>query len=90
MDGIANNINPGKPNNVNFYTLTAKEREARGIGMLPATLSEAIDHLENDTVITKALGENIIGEFIKIKRQEWNEYHKHVSDWERDRYLEFY
>ena len=90
MDGIANKLNPGKPNNVNFYELNAAERDERGISMLPATLAEAIDHLEKDKVITKALGKNVIGEFIKIKRQEWNEYHKHVSDWELERYTEFY
>jgi glutamine synthetase len=90
MDGIANDLDPGQPNNVNFYTLSAKERDERGITMLPATLSDALDHLEEDKVITEALGENVMEEFIKIKRQEWGEYHKHVSDWEHEKYLEFH
>ena len=38
---------------------TKKEREERGIGLLPQTLAEALDALEADTVITKALGKNI-------------------------------
>ena len=31
-----------------------------------------------------------MGEFIAIKRAEWIEYQRHVSDWEINRYVEFF
>ncbi len=30
------------------------------------------------------------GEFLRLKRMEWVEYMRHVSDWEVERYLEFF
>jgi glutamine synthetase len=29
----------------------------------------------------------IYPEFLRLKRVEWNDYHRHVSTWEVDRYL---
>jgi len=31
-----------------------------------------------------------VQEYIEIKRQEWDNYNRHVSDWEVERYLEFW
>ncbi len=36
------------------------------------------------------LGPEIVDEFIKLKRMEWVEYSRHVSDWEIQRYTEFF
>ena len=32
----------------------------------------------------------LAAEFISLKRMEWTEYARHVSDWETTRYLEFF
>jgi glutamine synthetase len=61
-----------------------------GVGLLPQTLVEALDALEADRVFAEALGEGVINEFISLKRSEWMEYHRHVSDWEVERYLSFF
>ncbi|MDK2778474.1 MAG: type III glutamate--ammonia ligase [Pseudomonadota bacterium] len=90
MDGIERELEPGEPMNINLYTLSAEEREAKGIEILPQSLSEAIDALEADTVLTDAIGKEIMGEFIKLKRDEWIDYSRHVSDWEVARYGEFF
>lgn len=45
--------------------------------------------LEADTVIRAALGP-VVDEFIELKRMEWVEYMRHVSDWELRHYLEFF
>jgi len=37
-------------------------------------------------VIQKGLG-SIYPEFLKLKRMEWNDYHRQVSEWEVERYL---
>ena len=49
-------------------------------------IDEALDELESDPVIQRALGP-IYPEFLKLKRMEWNDYHRQVSAWEVDRYL---
>ena len=35
----------------------------------------------------EALGEHIFNHYLHIKGLEWDEYRKHVTDWEIQRYL---
>lgn len=90
MDGIDRKLDPGKPRNVNLYEMSVEEISADGINLLPQTLGEAIAALEADEVIQGALGEGLASEFIRIKKMEWTEYSRHVSEWETSRYLEFF
>jgi glutamine synthetase len=90
LDGIDRRLDPGKPHNVNLYELSAEQLAAQGIKLLPQSLLEAIDALEGDEVIRAGLGEDLAREFIRLKRMEWTEYARHVSDWESRRYLEFF
>jgi glutamine synthetase len=41
-------------------------------------------------VVRGAVGEALAKEFSELKRMEWIEYSRDVSDWERKRYLEFF
>ena len=41
---------------------------------------------EEDNVVRNALGP-IQQEFLKLKWQEWNEYHRQISRWETSHYL---
>ena len=36
------------------------------------------------------LGPELAREFLRLKRMEWTEYSRHVSEWETKRYLEFF
>ena len=49
-----------------------------------------MDEFEKDKVLRTALGEDLAHEFLTLKRMEWVEFSRHVSDWERDRYVEFF
>ncbi|NJN88431.1 MAG: type III glutamate--ammonia ligase [Leptolyngbyaceae cyanobacterium SL_7_1] len=89
LDGIENQLDPGEPSNFNLYDLSPTELTEKGIHTLPQSLKEAIDALTADPVITNALGV-LADEFIMLKQMEWVEYMRHVSDWEVDRYLEFF
>jgi glutamine synthetase len=86
LDGIKRRLDPGEPNLGNMYAMSLEEVARRNIRILPQTLNEALDELEKDTVIQAALGP-IYPEFLKLKRLEWNEYHRQVSPWEVERYL---
>ncbi len=90
LDGIERELDPGKPENINLYALTEAEREEKGIDILPQNLNEAIMALEADTVLTERMGKEIVAEFINVKRDEWIDYSRHVSDWEINRYAEFF
>jgi glutamine synthetase len=90
LDGIDRKLDPGEPRNFNHYGLSPEELQGRGVGTLPQSLAEALDALEADRLFHEVLGEEFVAEFIRLKRMEWVDYHRHVSDWEVKRYLEFY
>jgi glutamine synthetase len=90
LDGIDRKLDPGPAQNINLYELTPEQLKEQGIALLPQSLNEAIDALEADAVIRDGLGEGLAREFIRLKRMEWMEYSRHVSEWESKRYLEFF
>jgi len=87
MDGVQKGLTPPAPTDRNIYTMSASEREALGIGSLPASLEEAINLLEQDAVIQDALGPHIYSRYVAAKRLEWDQYRTQVHPWEIDRYL---
>ena len=90
LDGIDNKIDPGKRNDDNLYEVPADELRRREIGVLPRSLKEAVDCLEADEVIKQALGSEYADYYIKVKNEEWRQYHNTVSEWEADNYLGLY
>jgi glutamine synthetase len=90
LDGIDRKLDPGEPLNINLYELTPEQISARGIGLLPQSLNAAIDALEADQVVQEGIGRELAAEFIRLKRMEWIEYSRHVSEWESQRYLEMF
>lgn len=89
LDGVERELHPGAPHNVNLYEWSDAQLKEAGIGLLPQNLNDALNALEADAVITNALGP-VADEFLKLKRMEWLEYMRHVSDWEVKSYLEFF
>ena len=87
LKGIEDGLEPPEPVEENVYQMTEKERKARGINTLPASLADAIALTEKSDLVRKALGEHVFNAFIENKKIEWNEYRIHVSKYELDRYL---
>ncbi|HZF15426.1 MAG TPA: type III glutamate--ammonia ligase [Steroidobacteraceae bacterium] len=90
LDGIERRLDPGEPLNENLYEMPAKELKRRKIGLLPQHLAEALDALEADEVVKAGIGGDLAKEFLTVKRMEWIEYSRHVSDWETARYVEMF
>ena len=90
LDGIDRNLDPGEPVNENLYEWTTAQLKKAKINVLPQSLQDSICALEKDKVILGALGDALGKEFLDLKRMEWVEYQRHVSDWEVKRYLEFF
>ncbi|MHA1944006.1 MAG: glutamine synthetase family protein [Candidatus Thorarchaeota archaeon] len=87
MDGINRKLSPPKPRSEDIFKMSDDNRSNLGIEMLPTALDEAIDALEKDDVISKAVGPEILRNYIKLKKQEWRQYTSHiVTDWEWEMY----
>jgi glutamine synthetase len=86
LDGIERQLDPGPACTDDLFELSLPSLQARGIGVLPQNLGEAVNALAQDKVVQAALGETLAAEFIRLKRQEWTEYARHVSGWELQRY----
>lgn len=54
---------------------------------LPRTLEDALDALEADSVLTAALGPEIVETFLAVKRFETDRHREWVSDWDLAEYL---
>ena len=74
MKGIEEKMDPGEVNEI-------------GKKLLPGDLNTAIELFENDSFMKQLFGEEFVKIYSEIKRNEWNDYMKQVSDWEIERYL---
>ena len=90
LDGVKNRMDPGEPVDKNIFRMSEREKRRLKIDQLPANLSEALDNLEKDDVITESLGDHILTHFIEAKRREWEEYISRIHPWEIETYLEQY
>lgn len=64
--------------------------EDTGFDKLPQNLDDAIDGLQADRAICKMLGDDFVHVFTTVKRNEIARFRDHVTDWERNEYLELY
>ena len=87
LDGVRRGLTAPAPAEEDLYHLDAAGLAARNLQTLPGSLGEALDLLEQDEVVVKALGEHVFGRFMDAKRQEWDDYRLYVSGWEHDRYF---
>lgn len=71
----------------NLYELTDTERLADGIGVLPATLNQAVGETAESELMADVLGEHLFAWFVRNKRAEWGAYEQQVTQFEIDRYL---
>ena len=70
MDGVERDLDPGEPATVDPATLSDEERASRGIYPLPASLDEALDALEGNEVLIRALGEPLVRTHLAVGRAQ--------------------
>jgi glutamine synthetase len=86
LDGIRRRLDPGEPSRDNAYARSLQETADREVRLLPQSLPEALAELERDEVVREALGP-IAEEFVRIKRAEWDDFHRQITPWEVERLL---
>ena len=90
LEGIEQQLDPGAPHTANMYLKSDKELAELGVSYLPRTLNDALHAFEQDPLTRDVFGELMWRTYLDFKRDEWEGYMNHVSDWEVDRYLKFY
>src|SRR5271165_5473227 len=85
LDGISNARDPGKRLDINMYTDGDKAKNAR---KLPLNLLDALRELEKSSVLKAALGDAVVASYLKLKHADWNNYCRHLTDWERQTTLD--
>jgi glutamine synthetase len=84
LDGIDNERDPGKRLDINMYTDGHKVRGAR---RLPMNLLDAVRALSRSRILDAALGSEFIAAYTRLKTEEWNDYSRHLTQWEREHTL---
>ncbi|MCO8244796.1 MULTISPECIES: gamma-glutamylputrescine synthetase [unclassified Haladaptatus] len=85
MDGIERELTPPAPISVDPGNLSEAELAERGIERLPRTLGQALDALEEDSMMREALGAELFETYVEVKRSHWKAFTDSAVSWERDR-----
>lgn len=84
IDGMTNARDPGPRLDINMYT---EGHTQTGVKLLPLNLLDALRALEASKELSDALGP-VVPAFLKLKYAEWNDYARHLTQWERDTTLD--
>lgn len=85
LDGIRNARDPGKRLDINMYTHGHTVKNAK---KLPLNLLDALRIFEKSPVLKSALGAEFIAAYTRLKTDEWNDYTRQLTDWERQTTLD--
>ncbi|MDZ4791793.1 MAG: type III glutamate--ammonia ligase [Hyphomicrobiales bacterium] len=85
LDGMANARDPGPRLDINMYT---HGHTVEGAKKLPLNMLDALRALEASPVLRAGLGEPFVSAYLKLRRDDWNAYCRHLSQWERDATLD--
>jgi len=85
LDGIANKRDPGKRLDINMYT---DGHTVKGAKRLPLNLLDALRNLERSAVLKAGLGGTFLASYLKLRHADWNEYSRHLTEWERQTTLD--
>ena len=90
LEGIEFGLDPGDPIPLNMYEQSDAQLNELQVSTLPRTLLEAVEALDADPLATDVLGPELKASFVELKSREWWEYHNTITQWEHDRYLDFF
>jgi len=81
LDGIARGIDPGKPLDIDMYA--EGHKAPAGTKKLPLNLLDALRATDKSELLRREFGDDFINSYIKLKTNEWNDFSRHLSAWER-------
>ncbi|WP_174284796.1 type III glutamate--ammonia ligase [Sphingomonas bacterium] len=84
LDGIAHRRDPGPRLDINMYT---DGQNVGDVKKLPLNMLDALRALAGSDVLKNATG-TLVPAYLKLKHGEWNDYARHLTQWERDTTLD--
>ncbi len=85
LDGIDRKLDPGKRLDIDMYS---EGHKVRGAKKLPLNLLDALRALDKDKSLKAAIGDETCAAFQKLKNNEWSDFTRHLTSWERDNTLD--
>jgi glutamine synthetase len=85
LDGVAGSRDPGQRLDINMYTHGHTVANAK---KLPLNMLDALRAFEGNGTLTHALGAPFTSAYLKLRRDDWNSYCRHLTEWERDNTLD--
>ncbi|WP_078556265.1 type I glutamate--ammonia ligase [Bacillus alkalicellulosilyticus] len=86
LDGVNKELTPPVEVIDDIFSMDAAELQERGIENLPDSLAAAIAEFEEGRIGKETLGEHVFGEYVALKRKEWDSFRTTVHGWEVDAY----
>jgi len=71
LDGLRRNLALPEEVAVDPGLIAEDQRRAKGIDLLPQNLGQALDALGEDNVLLEAMGEQLTGSYMAVRRYEW-------------------
>ena len=90
LEGMSRRMDPGPPVNRSLYDVPAEELEKNAVKPVPQNLLDAIRVFEADPLAMETLGPTMHGMYSRCKHAEWERFHEHVTEWEKQEYLRFF
>jgi glutamine synthetase len=87
LEGVEKGYTLREPSQTSVAEMTEEERQALGIGSLPADLHEAIERARGSELLRRTLGDHVFTKLLENKLLEWNRYRAQVTDYEISEYL---
>jgi glutamate---methylamine ligase len=81
LDGIAKATDPGKPLDINMYA--EGHKAPADTKKLPLNLLDALRLTAKSELLRRELGDEFVDSYVKLKTREWNDYTRHLTEWER-------
>ena len=85
LDGIAQKRDPGKRLDINMYEEGHRLKDVR---RLPLNLLDALRAFAGSAMLRERLGSEFADSYVKLRMADWNDYMRHLTQWERDRTLD--
>jgi glutamine synthetase len=81
LDGMARGTDPGKPLDIDMYA--EGHKAPADTKKLPLNLLDALRLTAKSELLRRELGDEFVDSYFKLKMREWNDYARHLTDWER-------
>jgi glutamine synthetase len=85
MHGIDEKMDPGKRLDIDMY---AEGHLVKNAKKLPLNLLDALRNFEKNKYLREAIGTEVTDAYLKLRHNEWNQYCRHLTQWERETTLD--